>query len=244
MDWKDGRVSLTDSVAAPRPLSGRALRDSFVADVPRLTFGLVRVRGNSLTLGPIDLLRFGRPRVSRTAVEWPIEGGLGARARGGTWRIQSSGDRIVASIDSYRPMLPRFLYAFGQLPVHLLFTRLYLLRTRGREPAPGTTASSSDRMRATAIDVAFCAVLTGLVARKPRVRMMLGVIAGYHVTCWTLSGQTLGGLAMRQRVVATDGSTLTVWQSLLRLLALPVSWLRGRPDHDEIACTDVIDVHP
>lgn len=244
MEWKDGRVFIEDSVAAPRPLSGRALRDTFLADVPRLTVGLVRVRGNSLRAGPFELLRFGRPRVTRTAVEWPIEGGLGARRAGGTWRIQSSGGRLFASVDDYRPLLPRPLYLVAHLPVHLLFTRLYLLRARGRDPAPGPAASSSDRMRAAAIDAAFCAALTGLLARRPRVRMLLGVMAGYHIACWTMSGQTLGGLVMRQRVVAVDGSRVTAGQALVRLLALPVSFLRGRPDHDEIACTDVITAGP
>ena len=242
MQWIDGMVSLEASVAAPRPLTGRTLMESFLSDVPRLTFGLVRARGNTLAAGPVDLLRFGRPRVTRAAVEWPIAGGLAARSAGGTWTIRSSDSRLTASIEGFRPLLPKALYVAAHLPIHRLFTRLYLLRVRGREPAPGPTARSADRMRAAAIDVAFCAALTGLVARRPRVRMLLGVLAGYHVACWTISGQTLGGLLMKQRVVAVDGSPPTAGQSLVRLLALPVSWMRGRPDHDEIACTDVVDL--
>jgi RDD family len=241
VQWREGRVFIEDSVASPLPLSGRMLQDSFRADMPRLTFGLVHVRGNALAAGPVELLRFGRPRVTRTAVEWPIEGGLAARGPGGSWRIESEGGRLSASVDGYRPLLPRPLYFLAHLPIHIIFTRLYLLRTRGREPAAGPTASSSDRIRAAAIDVAFCAAVTGMVARRPRVRMLLGVVAGYHVACWSISGQTLGGLLMRQMVVATDGSRLTTGQSILRLMALPISWLRGRPDHDEIACTDVIE---
>lgn len=241
MRWRDGRVFVEDSVADSRPLTGRALREGFLEDLPRLTFGLVHVRGSALAAGPVDLLRFGRPRVTRNAVEWKIEGGLAARAAGGTWRIESSDGRIRASVDGYRPLLPRPLYLVAHLPIHLLFTRMFLLRVRGREPAPGQTASSSDRLRAAAIDVAFCAALTGFVARRPRVRMLAGVLAGYHVACWSMSGQTVGGLLTRQRVVATDGSRPTVGQSIVRLLALPLSWLRGRPDHDEIAWTDVIE---
>jgi hypothetical protein len=244
MKWLEGRVSVEDSVAAPNAVSGRVLRNSFLADIPVLTLRLVRVRGNSLTFGPLELLRFGRPRVSRAAVEWPIEGGLSARGPGGHWRIHSSGGRVVASIEGYRPLLPRFLYVLAHLPIHHLFTRLYLLRLRGREPAPGPSATSSSRMRAAAIDLAFCATLTGLVARRPRVRLLLGITAGYHLACWSISGRTLGGLVMRQRVVAVDGSNVTPSQALVRLLALPMAWIRGRPDHDEIACTDVISDSP
>lgn len=244
MSWLEGRVSVEDAVTAPNPVPGRVLRDSFLADIPRLTLHLVHVRGNSLAVGPIELLRFGRPKVTRTAVEWQIEGGLSTRGPGGTWRIQSSGGRLVASIESYRPLLPRVPYVLGHLPIHHLFTRLYLLRLRGREPAAGPSATSSSRLRAAAVDIAFCAALTGLVARRPRVRLLLGIAAGYHLACWSISGRTLGGLVMRQRVVAVDGSRVTPSQALVRLLALPVSWIRGRPDHDEIACTDVVTDSP
>lgn len=229
-------------MSTPHAVTGRTLHDSFLAEVPRLTCGLVRVRGRALTLGPIQLLRFGKPRVRRSSVEWPIEGGLSARAAGGRWRIQSSAGGVTASIEGYRPMLPRALYVVAQLPVHQLFTRLYLLRVRGREPSPGPTATSADRMRAAAIDIGFCAVLTGVVARRPRARMMVGMLVGYHLACWSTSGQTLGGLVVKQRVVSSDGGRLAPTQAVLRLLALPVSWVRGRPDHDEIACTDVITV--
>jgi hypothetical protein len=244
MKWVEGRVSVEDSVAAPNVVSGRVLRDRFLADIPLLTLRLVHVRGNSLAVGPVEVLRFGRPKVTRTAVDWPIEGGLSARGSGGHWRIESSRGRLVATIDGYRPLLPRVLYLLAHLPVHHLFTRLYLLRLRGREPAPGPSATSSSRWRAAAIDIAFCAALTGVVARRPRVRMLLGITAGYHLACWTISGRTLGGIVMQQRVVAVDGSRLTPTQAVVRLLALPMSWVRGRPDQDEIACTDVVSDSP
>ena len=234
-------MSVDDSVDMPRPASGRLLRDSFLPGISAVTLGLVRSGEGSLRLGPLELLRFGTPRVARTGVEWPIEGGLLAGAPGGTWRLHASGRRLVASVEGYRPRLPAAIYSVTQLPVHHLLARLYLLRLRGRDPAPGVTATSSNRMRAAAVDLAFCATLAGVVGRRRRVRVLMGIAAVYHVTCWSLSGRTLGGLVMRQRVVSVDGSRPSPAQSLVRLVALPISWIRGRPDHDEIACTDVID---
>jgi hypothetical protein len=49
---------------------------------------------------------------------------------------------------------------------------------------------------------------------------------------------------MRQRVVAVDGSRLTIGQSLVRFLALPFGWARGRPVQDAVAGTTVIKVDP
>ena len=90
------------------------------------------------------------------------------------------------------------------------------------------------------VDLALCVMLTGLVSKRPRVRALLGIAAAYHVTCWSASGRTLGGLVMRQRVVAVDGSRPTIGQSVVRLLALPIGWARGRPVHDEAAGTTVV----
>lgn len=237
-------MSVEDSVDMPRAAAGRLLRDSFLPGISALTLGLVRAGAGSLRLGPFDLLRFGPARVSRTAAEWPIEGGLLAGAPGGTWRLRWSAGRLTASVGGYRPRLPAAVYLVTQLPLHHLLSRLYLLRLRGRDPAPGVTATSSDRLRAAAVDLALCATLAGLVGRRPRVRALLGIAVAYHVTCWSLSGRTLGGLVMRQRVVAVDGSRPSPAQALLRFIALPISWVRGRPDHDEVACTDVIDSEP
>lgn len=231
---------MTASTAIP----GTALRDAFLAGIPRVTMGLIHSRGNSLVAGPIEILRFGRPEVGRRSVDWPIEGGLAAGRPGGRWRIESSPGRIAASIEGYSPRLPRLLYTAGQLPIHHLVTRLFLLGLRGREPAAGPSATSSDRLRAAAVDIAFCAALTALVARRLRGRTLLGIAVAYHVACWSLSGRTLGGLVMKQRVVAIDGSRVTPGQAALRLLALPLSWLRGRPDHDEVAQTDVVSDSP
>lgn len=241
LEVANGQVWVTDSVSVPRPVSGRQLCDAFLQDTTALSLGLLRMRGGSLWLGPLELLRFGQPKVSRSAVEWFIQGGLLARGPAGSLRIEAAGGRLVTSLHGYRPLLPIPLYIAMQLPVHHAFTRLQLLRVRGREPAPGAVAGSSDRRRAAAVDLAFCAVLAGLSrGRRPRLKVFLGVAAAYHVTCWTVSGRTLGGLVMRQRVVAIDGSRPSFGQSVVRLLALPLAWARNRPDQDEIACTEVI----
>jgi hypothetical protein len=244
MRLTDGQVSVVDSVAAPHKLSGRALRDSYLPGITALTLGLIRWRDTSLTVGPWELFRFGSPRITRTAAEWPIEGGLLARTPGGAWRLESSGGRLTASVQGYRPLLPAPVYVATQLQAHHLLTRLFLLRLRGREPAPGVTATSSDRMRAAAVDVAVVATLASLGGRRPRLRAVLGIVIAYHVACWSISGRTLGGVVMRQRVVAVDGSRLSVTQALVRAAVLPLSWIRGRPDHDEIACTEVVTVEP
>jgi uncharacterized RDD family membrane protein YckC len=237
---KDGQVSTQDSVAISRELTGGELRDGYLHDIQDLTLGLVHARGSSLYLGPVELLRFGPATVTAAAVEWPIEGGITTRAPGGTFRIEAARGRVSASVDGYRPRLPLPLYGLSQLPIHQLLIRLYLLRVRGREPAPGVTAAPEDRIRAAAVDIAFCLTLAGLAGRRRRLPMLLGVAAAYHIACWSTSGRTLGGLVMRQRVVAVDGSRPTVMQSAFRLLALPLAWLARRPVHDELAGTEVI----
>jgi hypothetical protein len=246
----DGLVSMKDSVASPRAPTGSQLRDAYLHDIRELTLGLVHVRGTSLCVGPLELLRFGPAKVTRIAVEWPIEGGITALAPGGRFRIEAAHGRLVASVDGFRPRLPLPLYAMTQLPIHHLLIRLHLLRVRGREPAPGVAATSSDRFSAAAVDVALCATLTtmcalrapgaGLAGARPRLRMLLGIAAAYHVACWSISGRTLGGLVVGQRVVAVDGSRPSVGQSVVRLLALPLAWITNRPIHDELAATDVL----
>ncbi|HEV1991840.1 MAG TPA: RDD family protein [Candidatus Dormibacteraeota bacterium] len=236
----DGKVAVEDSVATSRTTTGSDLRDSYLKDIQKLTAGLIRVRESGLYIGPLHLLRLGRAKVTRHAVEWPIEGGMVARAAGGRFRIEADGGRLVASVEGYRPRLPLPLYRVTQLPIHHLLVRLHLLRVRGREPSLGLPATSQDRLRAAIVDVALCTVLTGVISKRPRLSLLLGVAAAYHVTCWSTSGRTLGGLVMRQRVVAVDGSRPTVGQSVVRLLALPFGWARGRPVQDEAAETTVI----
>ncbi|HEY4915038.1 MAG TPA: RDD family protein [Candidatus Dormibacteraeota bacterium] len=240
MRLTDGEVTTQDSVAIARAPTGRELCDGYLHEIQDLSLGLVRGHSNALYLGPLELLRFGAATVSDSAVEWPIEGGITAREPGGTFRIEATGGRLVASVDGYRPRLPMPLYAVSQLPVHHLLTRLYLLRVRGREPAPGASAAPQDRIRAAAIDVAFCLTLAGLAGKRRRLPVVLGIAAAYHVACWSISGRTLGGLVVRQRVVAVDGSRPTAMQAMVRFLALPLAWLTRRPVHDELAGTDVI----
>ena len=238
--FTDGEVSVDVAVAGERDVPGSTLRDAYLEDIRRLTLGLVQAKGGSLHIGPLELLRFGRPKVTRDAVEWSIEGGIAARRAGGSFRIESVQGRLVASVRGYRPLLPLPLYAVTQYPVHRLITRLFLLRVRGREPAPGVPASQDRRLSAAAVDLAFCATLAGLTGRRRKLHVLLGVAAAYHVACWSISGRTLGGLVMRERVVAVDGSQPSIGQSIVRLFAIPIAWALGRPIHDEAAGTEVI----
>ena len=177
---EDGQVSAQDSVASARVPTGRELRDGYLDGIGEVTFGLVCARESSLYLGPLELLRFGPATVTGTAVDWPIVGGITTRAPGGHFRIEAAGGRLTASIDRYRPRLPLPLYAMTQLPVHHLLTRLLLLRARGRDPAAGVAASSSDRRRAAAVDIALCVTLTGLAGSRLRLRTLLGIAAAYQ----------------------------------------------------------------
>lgn len=238
--WDGDRVSTRDSVEVAGPQTGSRLRDSYMEAVGALTFGLARFRDSAVRIGPIAMLRFGEPRVGPNYVEWPIEGGLLARG-GGTWRIESRDGRVEAVAQGHRPALPRPVYDLTHRHVHLLLTRLYLLRLRGIEPAPGRRALREDRVRAAAVDVAFCLTLAGLTGRR-RPRRTLLIAAAYHVACWTIFGRTLGGLVLRERVVSVDGSRLTPTQAMLRFALLPVSWVTRQPVHDEIAGTTVIEV--
>ena len=241
--WFDGRVAVEDSVSMPNAVTGKALRDSFWADIPALTLGLVRVQNGSLRVGPLELLRFGPAKVTRSGVQWPIEGGLLARAPGGHFRIETVYGRLVASVEGYQPGLPRPVYSLTQLPIHHLWTRLHLLRVRGRQPAPGTPADPARRLAAAAVDVGLCFAVAGLIGGRRRIPALLGITAGYHVVCWRLSGRTIGGVLMRQRVVSVDGSGLSAGQAMVRLAALPLAALQQRNVHDEVAGTDVVSLN-
>ncbi|HXC75989.1 MAG TPA: RDD family protein [Candidatus Acidoferrum sp.] len=241
MKWIDGKVALQDSVSMPRPVTGKELRDGFPKDIEALTLGLIRVGANALRLGPLELIRFGPPRITSTSVQWPIEGGLLARSAGGRLRTELLHGRLVESLEGYQPMLPRPLYVLTQVPIHHLLTRLHLLRVRGRRPQPGPAADPSRRRAAAAIDAACCLSMAALIGRRRRrLPVLFGFAAGYHLACWTLSGVTLGGAVMKQRVVSVDGSNLTIGQALVRLALLPLAAVRMRDVHDEIAGTEVI----
>jgi uncharacterized RDD family membrane protein YckC len=136
--------------------------------------------------------------------------------------------------------LPRFIYALTQLPIHHLVMRLHLLRARGRVPSPGVPAAPTHRFAAGAIDIGLCAAVSLLAGRRRRVPAFAGLAIGYHVACWSSSGRTVGGLVAGQRVVSVDGSRVSIGQSLVRFLALPLAALRLRAVHDEIAGTEVV----
>jgi hypothetical protein len=233
--WSGDAITTSDSVQVTRPFSGAQLRDAYIESVQNLTFGLVRFRDNAWRLGPFELLRYGSERVGRDFVEWPIEGGVLARP-GGVWRIESKDGAVSASATGHRPAIPRPLYDVSHFQVHQLATRLYLLGLRENDPPFGVEAPRHDRLRAAAVDVAFCLTLARLTGR----RRTLVITAAYHVACWSLLGRTLGGVVLRERVVSLDGSRPTATQSLLRFALMPLSWISRRPVHDEVARTTVV----
>ena len=238
--WREGRVAIQDSVEVRAPMTGQALHDAYWGAIRDIYFGLIRRRRNSVVIGPVELLKFGEPVIGRNAVEWPIEGGLLAGAPGGTWRIDAADGHVVASIEGYRPRLPRAVYAVSHQQVHLLFTRLFLLRVRGRGAPPGIPAPPEERVRAAVIDIALCLTVGRLAGLRRRPRTTVAVVAAYHVVCWSTWGQTLGGLVMRQRVLALDGRRLTPAQSILRLVVAPMAVVLRRPIHDELSGSIVI----
>jgi hypothetical protein len=240
MRWLDGEVWVEDAVEAPRPPSPPRLRDGFMSGTSAMTLGLVRERDGALVTGPVELLRFDAPEMDSSGVAWPIAGGALAAEPGGRLRVFTEDGRLVARVEGYRPALPRALYAATQLIVHHALVRLVLLRMRGRRPASRVPADVSRRMAAGAIDVALCGALTLIVARRRRLRAFAAITAGYHVAAWSVSGRTVGGALMGQRVVAVDGSPLTVTQAVLRLIALPFAALRFRAVQDDVAATDVV----
>jgi uncharacterized RDD family membrane protein YckC len=101
-------------------------------------------------------------------------------------------------------------------------------------------AAPTRRIAAGAIDVGLCAAVALVAGKRRRVAAFAGLAIGYHVACWSSSGRTVGGLIAGQRVVALDGSRVSIGQSIVRLLALPPSALRLRAVHDEIAGTEVV----
>lgn len=241
MRWADGRVTVEDFAAIPRSVTGKELRDSYLIDLPKLTLGLAHMEGTSLRLGSLELLRFGRPKITKSRVDWPIEGGLAAAGPGGRFTIATAGGVLVATLDGYRPRVPPLVYALTQLQIHHLIVRLHLLRVRGRQPSPGIPAEPASRLVSGAIDAMLCGTLALVAGRGRRLRALIALAAGYHVVCWSGSGRTLGGVITGQRVVAVDGSRPSPGQAALRFITLPLTALRIRAVHDEIACTEVIN---
>lgn len=239
--WEGGRVSDTDSIAVDSLPTGRQLRDAYAESVRDVTFGAARLRGDAVTFGPVELLRFGHPTIDAHSVEWPIQGGLLARETGGTWRVTAADGSVTAEMIDFAPRLPRLVYLLSQLHVHQLATRLFLLRVRGREPAPGVRATRDQRFRAATVDLALCFTIAGGLGPRRRLRRAVVIAAAYHVACWSFGGgRTLGGMVMRQRVVSVDGGAVSPAQALMRLVTAPAAWVLRRPVHDQMAGTDVI----
>lgn len=228
-------VDVEDSVRTPVAPSPERLRDFYFEATERLTLGLVRYVDNSFRLGPLTLITLGE--AARTAQGWsfPITGGLLAAQPGGELWIASADGLTTVAVVGYRPSLPLPIYRATQLFVHHFISRLALLQLRGRVPAEAPPATPPARLAAGAIDAVVCLALAG-----GRWRRALPVAFAYHVACWSFGGLTLGGLLLRQRVVAVDGGPVTAGQALLRLAALPLSLFRLRAVHDEIAGTDVV----
>ncbi len=238
MRWVDVTVTVEDSVASSSSLSGDLLRTTFLPSITTVTLGLIRMRDRSLCLGPVRLITFGPPKMSSTAASWPIEGGLLVASAGGRFTIESAGGS-KATLDGYQPILPRSIYEATQLRLHHGLVRVQILRLAGLKP-PQPQPAPASRVAAAAIDVAVCAGLALVFARRHRVRAFTRIAIGYHLTSWTTSGQTLGGRVMRQRVVSIDGSRISLIQATLRLAALPLSALRRYAAHDDIAATTVV----
>jgi hypothetical protein len=235
-------VRQTSRVRAPLDPGPARLRDAYFADIRPLTLGLVRGERWALRLGPLTLLRFGEPVADGDGWRWPIAGGLLARAPGGALTYRWSHGELIGAVDGYLPALPAPLYRLTQARVHRVITRLYLLRLRGRVPAPGPPAGPAQRLATAALDLSLCLGVTALLARRRRMRSFLAVAAAYHVACWTLGGRTLGARLTGQRVVSVDGGPVAPWQALLRLAALPLAARSLRAVHDDIAATEVIEV--
>lgn len=240
MRWEDGTVTVEDSVTSSTSLSGDLLRTTFLPSITTVTLGLIRMRNRSLCLGPIRLITFGPPRMSSSSVSWPIEGGVLVASAGGRFSIESARGELTTRLDGYHPMLPRSIYEATQLRLHHGLVRVQLLRLAGLPPPPAQSGPAS-RVAAGAIDAAVCAGLALVFARRRRVRAFTGIAIGYHLACWTVSGRTLGGRVMKQRVVSIDGSRLSLIQAALRLAALPLSALRRYAAHDDIAATIVVE---
>jgi RDD family len=229
------QVEVVDSVEAPRKPPAAQLRDFYFAATERLTLGLVRYRDHSFAIGPVTLIRFGDAEETETGWRFPIGPGALVAEPGGELAIGWRGGRLEAVVSGYRPSLPMPVYRWTQLLFHHFQTRLVLLSLRGRVPVEAVPAAPAARLAAGAVDAALC---FGLARFRPRRALLIAAV--YHVACWRLTGVTLGGLLLGQRVVAVDGTRPTLGQALLRLAAVPAAAVRLRALHDEVAGTEVV----
>lgn len=229
-------VASDDRVQSAAPPNAARIRNHFTRDISRLTLGIVQGRTDGFYIGPAPLITLGPPESANgTGVRWPITGGLLTRRPGGEVGFEWEDGRLRGYVTGYAPSLPRWLYGVTQRLVHREITRLYLLRTRGRDPLPSPPPPANRRLAAVAIDLGLCWFVA-----QGRLRRFAGVAAGYHIAAWTLAGRTLGGALLDQRLISVDGSPVTIGQALARLLLVPV----GRARQDEVAGTAVIDARP
>jgi hypothetical protein len=236
-----GPVHTEDRARSPLAPDLERMRDSFFSSIRRLTLGLVRGERWRISLGPLTLHEFGEPERCGHGWTWSIGRGLlGARA-GGSLTYRWRQGVLEGIVDGYWPALPRPLYRVTQLPVHHLVTRLFLLQLRGRLPPPGVPGGPAQRLTAAGLDLALCAAATMLFRRGSRSLAFPALAAGYHLAAWSLAGQTLGGKALRLRVVSLDGGPVSPFQAVVRLLALPAALRRLGAEHDRLALTEVVD---
>ena len=229
-------VNVEDSVRTPVAPSPERLRDFYFGATERLTLGILKYRDRSFRFGSLELVRFGAPTPTADGWSFPIRGGALVAEPGGELRIGTRDGVTEVAVRGYRQALPLPLYRVTQLLFHHFQTRLVLLRLRGRVPAEAPPATPAARLAAGAVDALLCLALA-----RGRFRRALPLGAAYLVVGWSgFGGLTLGGLLLRQRIVAVDGSAVTPGQALLRLAMLPVALYRLRAVHDEVAGTDVV----
>jgi hypothetical protein len=211
-------VDVHDSVRAPHPVPVPRLRSGFLPLTSRYTAWLVRGTPWRFSIGPVSLITFGEPETTATGVRWPITGGLLSARPGGGVGFEWVDGELRGSVEGWEPRLPLPLYEVTQLLIHHAVMRLTLLQLRGRDPLPGEPAGQRSRVLAAATDLALCAAVASL-ARRRRWTALAGVYAGYHAAAWTLAGTTAGGALFGTRLLAVDGSRVTLPQALVRLLA-------------------------
>ncbi|MGH7912496.1 MAG: RDD family protein [Candidatus Dormibacteraceae bacterium] len=240
-------LELVDHVDAPLAPSADRLREGIFGSIAGILCGLVRYRDERYTLGPLNLLTFGKPRFDHPAWVWPIAGGLLARRPGGEVRVGWIRDRLYCEVEGYLPRLPEPLYRRTQLLFHHQVTRIGLLHLRGRLPTAGLPAEPWRRLLAGVIDVAAAvAIVRALHPQRVRSQVALfaaALLAG-EVLLPALSGQTPGGRVAGLGIVAADGSPANLAQLLLRLIAMPRGVRSLRDRHDELAGTEIILTRP
>jgi hypothetical protein len=236
-------IHVEDRVTAPLEPGRDRLRDGFFTAIGRITLGLVRGERWRVKLGPLTMHEFDAPVPTEDGWSWRIRGGLLTSRPGGTLRFEWRSGQVASIVDGYWPSLPRSLYRLSQLRAHHLVTRLFLLELRGRIPPPGVPAGPAQRLAAATLDLVFCALATGAVARRRRLAAFPAVAVAYHLAGWCLFGRTLGGGLLGQRVVSLDGGRVGLVQAAYRLGTLPMALARFRAVHDETALTEVVEAN-